>query len=403
MPEETGFVESGFVDTGVVTGDAVGAPRGFVTYAANAGIKDESLDLSIVASHTPCAAAGVFTQSRFAGPSVALSRRHLADGAARAIVTVSKNANVATGSQGEQDAAELAGLVAKVSGSEAEDVLVGSTGVIGRPYPMERIRRHFQALRLPATADFPSVARAIMTTDTVPKLASTRLGQATVTGVAKGSGMIEPDMATLLGYIVTDAAIAHDEMERVFKRVVDVTFNSLSIDTDTSTSDTVLLLANGAAGPVGAEEFEAGLRRVCGSLVLQLAADGEGASKVIEVTVRSGRDSAQAKRVAKAVVNSPLLKAAVHGADPNWGRVIMAIGKCSDDLDIHAEAVRVYFGHLEVYPRPLGPEDLEKLAGLMRSDMVHIDIALGAGEATATVWGCDLSAEYVRINADYTT
>ena len=167
-----------------------------------------------------------------------------------------------------------------------------------------------------------------MTTDTVPKLASTRAGTVTVTGVAKGSGMIEPDMATMLAYVVTDAEVPRDELEPVLRRVVDLTFNSLSIDTDTSTSDTALLLANGAAGPVGEVEFEAALQRVCGSLVLQLAADGEGATKVIEVTVGAARDAAQAKRVAKAVVNSPLLKCAVHGADPNWGRVIMAIGKC---------------------------------------------------------------------------
>jgi glutamate N-acetyltransferase / amino-acid N-acetyltransferase len=247
------------------------------------------------------------------------------------------------------------------------------------------------------------VARAIMTTDTVPKLASTRVGTATVTGVAKGSGMIEPNMATLLGYVVTDAALPRSQMERVFRRVVDLTFNSLSIDTDTSTSDTVLLLANGAAGPVEEADFEGALRRVCGSLVQQLAADGEGATKVIEVTVGLARDVAQAKRVAKAVVNSPLLKSAVHGADPNWGRVIMAIGKCSDDIDIVPDAVRVCFGDLEVYPRQLGEDDLEELSRLMRSDMVHIDIDLGVGQATATVWGCDLSAEYVRINADYTT
>ncbi len=388
---------------GVKTGDAVEAPLGFVTYAANAGIKDEDLDLSIVASQMPCVAAGVFTQSRFAGPSVVLCRRHLENGSPRAIVTISNNANVATGAQGERDAAELAALAAKVIGSDAADVLVASTGVIGRPYPMERIRGHFQGVRMPQTADFPSVARAIMTTDTVPKLASTRVGGATVTAVAKGAGMIEPNMATLLGYVVTDAAIPRDEMEGVFKRVVDVTFNSLSIDTDTSTSDTVLLLANGAAGPVGKGEFAAALGRVCGSLVLQLAADGEGASKVIKVTVGSARDYAQAKRVAKAVVNSPLVKSAVHGADPNWGRVIMAIGKCSDDTDILPEAVRVSFGDLEVYPGPLAREGLGQLSEVMSSDMVHIVIALGVGEATATVWGCDLSAEYVRINADYTT
>ncbi len=390
-------------EVAVITGDAVEAPRGFVTYAANAGIKDESLDLSIVASHTPCVAAGVFTQSRFVGPSVTLSRRNLQNGSARAIVTVSKNANVATGAQGERDAAELAALVAEALGCDASEVLVGSTGVIGKAYPMERIRRRTRGLEMPATADFPSVARAIMTTDTVPKLASTRAGQATVTGVAKGSGMIEPNMATLLGYVVTDAALPRGQMERVFRRVVDLTFNSLSIDTDTSTSDTVLLLANGAAGPVEEADFEGGLRRVCGSLVQQLAADGEGATKVIEVTVGSARDVAQAKRVAKAVVNSPLLKSAVHGADPNWGRVIMAIGKCSDDTDIVPDAVRVCFGDLEVYPRQLGEGDLEELSRIMRSDMVHIDIVLGVGQATATVWGCDLSAEYVRINADYTT
>ena len=392
-----------FDDNGVTTGDTVAAPLGFVTYAANAGIKDESLDLSIVASHLPCVAAGVFTRSLFAGPSVALCRRHLRDGSARAIVTVSKNANVATGPQGERDAAELAGLAAGVIGSDPAEILVGSTGVIGRPYPMERLREHFRGLHMPETADFPSVARAIMTTDTVPKLASARANQATVTGVAKGSGMIEPDMATLLGYVVTDAALPRDEMTQAFRRVVDLTFNSLSIDTDTSTSDTVLLLANGAAGPVGRVEFEDALRNVCHSLVLQLAADGEGATKVIQVTVRAARDTSQAKRVAKSVVNSPLFKSAVHGADPNWGRVLMAIGKCSGDSDIKPPAVWVRFGDLEVYPRRLDDQDLEKLAMLMRSDIVQIEIALGAGEATATVWGCDLSAEYVRINADYTT
>ena len=390
-------------ETAVTRGDAVSAPLGFVTYAANAGIKDETLDFSIVASGTPCVAAGVFTQSLFAGPSVVLSRRHLEDRSARAIVTVSKNANVATGAQGERDAAELAALAATAVGCLPREVLVGSTGVIGKAYPMDRIRDHCRGLQVPKTADFPSVARAIMTTDTVPKLASTRAGRATVTGVAKGSGMIEPDMATLLAYVVTDAEVAPDQMERAFRRVVDATFNSLSIDTDTSTSDTALLLANGAAGPVAEDEFEAALRRVCGSLVLQLAADGEGATKVIEVTVGAARHPAQAKRVAKAVVNSPLLKCAVHGADPNWGRVIMAIGKCSEENDIVPEQVRVAFGDLEVYPRPLDGDDLDKLSEIMRSDMVHIDVALGAGEATATVWGCDLSAEYVHINADYTT
>ena len=392
----------------VTTGAAVAVPQGFVTYAANIGIKDETTDFSIVASTQPCTAEGVFTRSLFAGPSVILCRDHLRQGSPCAVATVSKNANVATGPQGDRDARELAELVARVVGCRPADVLVGSTGVIGRPYPMDRIRAHLGQLAVSGLggagpADLATVARAIMTTDTVPKLASARAGQAVVTGIAKGSGMIQPDMATLLAYVFTDAAVAREELAGAFRRVVDVTLNSLSIDTDTSTSDTALVLANGAAGPVPPGELEQALLAVCRSLTLQLAADGEGATKVIQVTVASARDAAQAKRVAKAVVNSPLVKCAVHGADPNWGRVIMAIGKCSDDTDIVPGAVRVSFGGLEVYPRNLDAQALEDLAKLMRSELVEIDIVLATGRATATVWGCDLTADYARINADYTT
>ncbi len=401
--------ETGRPDTAqVLTGAAVAVPQGFVTYTANIGIKDESQDFSIVASTVPCTAAGVFTRSLFAGPSVVLCREHLKAGSPRAVVTVSKNANVATGQQGERDAHELADLVAAAVGCRPVDVLVGSTGVIGRPYPMDRIRAHLGQLahldrQGPVTADLASVARAIMTTDTVPKLASARAGQAVVSGIAKGSGMIQPDMATLLAYVFTDAAVPQETLAGAFRRAVDATFNSLSIDTDTSTSDSALVLANGAAGPVAASELEQALLAVCGSLTLQLAADGEGATKVIQVRVGTARDAYQAKRVAKAIVNSPLVKCAVHGADPNWGRVVMAVGKCSDDADIVPEAVRVSFGGLEVYPRRLDDQALEELARLMRSDLVEIDVTLGTGSATATVWGCDLTAEYVRINADYTT
>ncbi len=273
----------------VTTGDGVDAPRRFVTYAGNAGIKDASLDLSIVASRLPCSAAGVFTRSLFAGPSVELCRRHLHEGRPRAVVTVSKNANVATGPQGARDASELAALVAAVIGAEPADVLVGSTGVIGRPYPMGRIRSHLQALQMPGTADFPTAARAIMTTDTVPKLASARVGPATVTGIAKGSGMIEPNMATLLGYVSTDAAVEREALAGMLGRVVDSTFNCLSIDTDTSTSDSLIVLANGAAGPVPPGELERALHAVCRSLTVQLAADGEGATKVIQVNVGAAR------------------------------------------------------------------------------------------------------------------
>jgi glutamate N-acetyltransferase/amino-acid N-acetyltransferase len=398
------------VNTGfeVTVGGGVRLPRGFVAHCANVGIKDGSLDFSIVASTFPCTAAGVFTRSIFAGPSVALCRRHLQEGSPRAIVTVSKNANVATGAQGESDAAELAARVAQVIGASAYDVLVASTGVIGRPYPMPRLRAHLEHLeRLggPRTwADgLPEVARAIMTTDTVPKLAGLKIGDVTIAGVAKGSGMIEPDMATLLTYILTDADVSASQLDAALRRAVDATFNCLSIDTDTSTSDSAIILANGVAGRPELAVFDAALRAVCHSLVLQLAADGEGATKVIQVAVRSARDEAQAKRVAKAIVNSPLVKSAVHGSDPNWGRVVMAIGKCSDETDVSPELVKVSFGGHEVYPRHLDEAALAEVAKIMRASQVDINVILGTGNAQATVWGCDLSADYVRINADYTT
>lgn len=387
----------------VKTGDGIDVPRGFVSYAGSAGVKGPGLDLSIVASTGPCVADGVFTRSLFAGPSVVLCRRHLAEGSPRAVVTVSKNANVATGTQGEADAAELAVLTARAIGAAPADVLVGSTGVIGRHYPMDKIRAHFEQLQMPGHLDLPLVARAMMTTDTVPKLASARAGAATVAGAAKGAGMIEPNMATLLAYVFMDAAIEQQALGEMLRRVVDATFNSLSIDTDTSTSDSVIVLANGTAGPVDPGELEAALHAVCHSLTLQLAADGEGATKVVQVRVCRARDQAQAKRVAKAIVNSPLVKCAVHGADPNWGRVVMAIGKCWQDTDISPACVRVAFGGHEVYPSVPDGQALSAVSAAMAAPWVEIDVALGTGEAEATVWGCDLSSEYVHINADYTT
>jgi glutamate N-acetyltransferase/amino-acid N-acetyltransferase len=229
------------------------------------------------------------------------------------------------------------------------------------------------------------------------------VGEATMAGVAKGVGMIEPDMATMLTYLVTDAELPAEVLQPMFRRVIDRTYNCLSIDTDTSTSDTALILANGVAGPVDPDAFEAALYGVAESLVRQLARDGEGATKLLTVHVTGARDEAQAKRVAKAVVNSPLVKTAVHGADPNWGRVVMAIGKCSEDTDIRPDEVRVGFGSVEAYPAPADDAVLTRLADVLRGDEVEITVGLATGEASARVWGCDLSDGYVRINADYTT
>jgi glutamate N-acetyltransferase/amino-acid N-acetyltransferase len=319
-------------------------------------------------------------------------------------VVVAKNANVATGAQGRRDAEEVTGLVAAAVGVPVDEVLIASTGVIGRPYPMDLLRSHLAGLRAATfEADARSVARAMMTTDTVAKTAVQRAGPAVVVGVAKGVGMIEPDMATMLAFVLTDAAVDAATLDGLWRRAVNDTFNCLSIDTDTSTSDTAVVLANGAAGPVNEASLAVALREVCLDLTLQLARDGEGATKLITVTVRSAADAAQARRVAKAIVNSPLVKAAVHGADPNWGRVAMAIGKCQDDRDIDPDRVVIRFGDLETYPQRPDEEGLRHLAAVMAADHVDIEAELNTGAAEATVYGCDLSAGYVRINADYTT
>jgi len=384
--------------------ETVALPTGFIGFTGRAGLRDDGDDVSVVASTAPCACAGVFTRSRFEGPSVTLSRQRAATGASRAVVVIAKNANVANGRQGLLDAEEVTDLVAAGLQVPVEQVLVASTGVIGRPYPMDLLRPMLGSLRGAIfDADAHRIAQAMMTTDTVAKTAVQDAGSARVVGVAKGVGMIEPDMATMLAFVFTDAGVDPTTLDRLWRRAVDESFNCLSVDTDTSTSDTAVVLANGAAGPVSEASLSVALREVCLDLTLQLARDGEGATKLLAVSVRSARDPDQARRVAKAVVNSPLVKAAVHGADPNWGRVAMAVGKCHEDRDIDPDRVTIRFGDMEAYPARPGERGLTRLSEIMSADHVEIEVDLGIGPAEATVYGCDLSAEYVRINADYTT
>ena len=381
-------------------------PLGFHSHVASVGVKDETDDFVVISAEAAIPVAAVFTKSRFAGPSVTLSRANVADGTARAVVVISKNANVATGRQGHDDAIEVARSVAARLGCEPTDVVVTSTGVIGRRYPIDRIRAGIAALPSQLTSDDADrPARGMMTTDTVPKLAEAIVAGSTarVVGMAKGVGMIEPDMATHISLLFTDAELTSADLDSAFRRVVDRTFNCVSVDTDTSTSDSSVIMASGAAGPVALVAFEAALYAVASDLTKQIARDGEGAHSLIEVHVDEARDGAQAKRVAKAIVNSPLVKTAVHGGDPNWGRVAMAIGKCSDDTDIDQAVVVIRFGDTEVYPRLLDDGALAALSSYMRGADVRIHVSLGTGEASATVWGCDLSDDYVRFNADYTT
>jgi len=381
-------------------------PRGFSCHVANIGVKDTSTDFVVVAADHTCAAAAVFTQSRFSGPSVVVSRANIAQHRARGVVVISKNANVATGEQGLANAHEIVAGVASALGCPASEVQIASTGVIGRQYPMDRIRAGLSALTLPFTGnDAHAVATGIMTTDTVEKVASATISgsSAVVVGVAKGVGMIEPNMATLITLMFTDANIDPASLDTIFRRVIDRTFNCVSVDTDTSTSDTAIVLASGVAGSVDIVAFEAALLHVALSLTKQVARDGEGAETLIEVVVDGARDNAQAKRVAKAIVNSPLVKTAVHGADPNWGRVAMAVGKCSDETDIIEQNVVIRFGSQECFPNQVDAAGLAQLSAYLGGDEVLIHVSLGIADGTATVWGCDLTDGYVRINADYTT
>jgi glutamate N-acetyltransferase/amino-acid N-acetyltransferase len=385
---------------------AVSLPQGFRAHVTNVGIKDSTDDFTLVVAGTVCSAAGMFTQSRFAGPSVVVSREHIANHKAKAVVVISKNANVATGETGMSNAREVVAGVSSALGCDSHDVLIASTGVIGRQYPMDKVRAGLAALPAqPVSISADDVARGIMTTDTVSKVAECVVAgsSARVVGVAKGVGMIEPNMATLITLMFTDADVAPSELNSVFQRVIAKTFNCVSVDTDTSTSDTAIVLASGAAGSVDVSAFETALYEVALSLTKQVARDGEGAEKLIEVHVDNARDYEQAKTIAKAIVNSPLVKTAVHGADPNWGRVAMAIGKCSHYTDVNQEQVIIRFGNQEVFPTQVNDKGLNELSAYMKGADVRIHVSLNTGSSEATVWGCDLTDGYVRINADYTT
>jgi glutamate N-acetyltransferase/amino-acid N-acetyltransferase len=380
-------------------------PQGYLSVAKNIGIKDDTLDFTVVYSTVRAAAAGVFTQSLFCGAPVIVGREHLADGHLQAIVVNSKNANVATGKRGVENAREITRLVARELGVAAEDVLPSSTGVIGQQLPIEKFRAALVDLRRQLIPEnLGAAAQAIMTTDTRPKVRARRVGAAVLAGIAKGAGMIEPNMATMLSFLFTDAAIPPETLKPMLHQAVKQSFNMISVDTDTSTSDTVVIMANGLAGEVDLDEFQTALDEMCIELAKEVARDGEGATKLLEVVVTSARDDQQAKRVAKAIVNSPLMKTAVHGADPNWGRVAMAIGKCHEETDIRPQNVTISFGDTCIYAKgePLGA-DLSQLETYLKGTEIRLLVDLGLQTGEATVWGCDLTEEYVRINALYTT
>jgi glutamate N-acetyltransferase/amino-acid N-acetyltransferase len=379
-------------------------PQGFLALAKNVGIKDSTLDLTVIYSTVRARAAAMFTRNRFPGAPVIVGRKHIANGFAQALVINSKNANVAMGKLGIDNAVETCRIVSRELGIDPYDVLPFSTGVIGRPLPMDKIRAGLRGIKQELKPDNLKIAaEAIMTTDMYPKFIFCDVGPAVIAGIAKGAGMIEPNMATMLVYLMTDAELPKAALRPMLRRVVDRTFNCMSIDTDTSTSDTVVLMANGLAGKVNLRHFENGLSHVCEFLTREIARNGEGATKLIIVDVTGAKSSAQAKRVAKAIANSPLVKTAVYGCDPNWGRIIMAVGKTFDP-QIEPAKVTIRFGDAQVFGKGSPVEcDLEALRQYLGWPEVSIGVDLGLGRASSRVWGCDLTEGYIKENAYYTT
>ena len=399
-----------FIASGSVT-----SPRGFRAGATYAGIKrkaNDVLDLGILFSEVPCVATALFTTNRIKAAPIVLSQRRLQSGRVSVVVVNSGCANAFTGEQGVADAAEMAELAAKNIGVPPEDVLVASTGVIGQRLPMALIKAGMKQVALDKDGG-QKLAKAMMTTDTVPKEAAiaVRVDDSgfIIGGVAKGAGMIHPNLATLLCFLTTDAAVDIDFLKLTLRKAADVSFNMISVDGDTSPSDMMLIMANGLAGnkPISrgnrqADAFQQALDQLCIYLAKCVVRDGEGATKLIEVTVSGAASAAEARLAARTIVSSPLVKAAIHGADPNWGRIMVAVGRSG--VEVVESKIDLYIGNICVVKAgcPLS-FDNQALISALRGDEVPINLKLNLGAATATAWGCDLSEEYVTINSQYMT
>jgi glutamate N-acetyltransferase/amino-acid N-acetyltransferase len=404
------------IETLEMVSGGVTTPRSFRAAGVSAGIKaGERLDLALLVSDRPATAAAVFTTNRAQAAPVIVSRDHLARsaGVARAIVVNSGCANACTGDSGLQVARDMADETARLVGCAPHEVLVASTGVIGVALEVAKIRRALPAAfsALGGQGSQGSLAaQAIMTTDPFPKEAAARLSiggrEVTIGGMAKGSGMIEPMMATMLAFVTTDAAVPKPLLDRALREAVDDTFNAITVDGECSTNDCVFALANGASGATVDEAtydvFAHGLREVCLRLAIGIVRGGEGATKLVTITVTGAASAAEARQAAKAIANSPLVKTAIHGGDPNWGRLIAATGRAGVAFNLERAAVSIGPVVLFKDGRPFD-EAAPEAADYLKHDEVMVAVALGAGDASSTVWTCDLTAEYVRINAEYRT
>ncbi|MFH0924847.1 MAG: bifunctional glutamate N-acetyltransferase/amino-acid acetyltransferase ArgJ [bacterium] len=392
--------------------------EGIKVSSLNCGLKNDRKDLALIFSEKLTVASGVFTKNQFAAPSVTLAKERLKiNGKLQTIIINSGNANTCTGPIGEQDNKDIIKEVASKLGIDAEYVLMASTGVIGRRLPVDKIKKAIPELVVNLGADSIELAKAIMTTDTFPKQKAVKFNfngrDIVVAGVAKGSGMIYPNMATMLCFIVTNISINYKCLTDCLKKSVDKTFNMISVDGDTSPNDMVIAMANGTSGNemindasvkdnLLLQEFQKALDKVTRDLATMIVKDGEGATKLIEITVNKAKNFEEAKKIAFTVANSNLVKTAMFGNDPNWGRIVSAIGNAGINLDTNK--VKVYINDNLVFGEGIGVvESFEKLRTIFGNNEIFIYIDIGVGEGQATVWSSDLSYEYVRINADYTT
>ncbi|HZY85723.1 MAG TPA: bifunctional glutamate N-acetyltransferase/amino-acid acetyltransferase ArgJ [Gemmataceae bacterium] len=391
--------------------------RGFRFAGLHCGLRPDPnrLDLALAVSDGPAVAAGVFTQNRVRAAPVRVCQERLPSAAARAVVVCSGNANACTGARGLADARRMTALAAEGIGCAAEDVLVCSTGVIGRHLPMPQIEdgvRRAPGRLAASAAALDDFAHAILTTDTRIKVATQEVNagglDVRLTGVAKGAAMIGPNMATMLAFVFSDAPAAPDDLRAIAARAAEATFNCVRVEGHTSTNDSLLLFANGqaGAGPLrgdGLARFEAAVRDVCAELARAIAADAEGATHLVTIEVEGLRDDGEARRVARAVADSPLVKTAIHGADPNWGRVVSAAGYAG--VAFEEEHLSLWLGDLLLYhagtPQPFDAATASAYLKRERNVTLRLRFTLGAGRCT--FWTCDLTPEYVRLNADYTT
>ncbi|MEO7084191.1 MAG: bifunctional glutamate N-acetyltransferase/amino-acid acetyltransferase ArgJ [Gemmatimonadaceae bacterium] len=376
-------------------------PRGFTCASRNVGLKPQAKDLALFVSDVEANAAAVFTRNQFPGAPVILGRETIRSGRLRGIVANSKVSNVATGPAGLENARRMAAAAANEIGTTPDRFLVSSTGVIGVPLPIDIIERGIRGMSADLQSDPIVGAEGIMTTDTYAKAISASVGATTITWVAKGSGMIEPNMATMLVYIFTDADLPAATLDRLLREAVHVSFNMLSVDSDTSTSDTCVILANGHAGSVDERAFADVLSAGCVRMTEMLARDGEGAEHLIRARVRTAASEDEARCVAKSLVNSPLIKTMVHGADPNVGRLLMAVGKCFD-VTINPAVTDAWInGHAVVRGGQRLSFDDAVVRDTLAAEEVDIEVSLGVGSAAAVAYGCDLTAGYVEENAAY--